>query len=277
MKRLTLVIAFASTALLLAAPAHAAKLKSSVTITQSASGSRVVVSLTSSKRVAAKRKPRSVVVVAAGRKLKLSKAKAASMSAGYASSWQSKNFTGAYAAKLNALNGKRLKVTVSSRSGKSNFKPKATVLAGGGGGGGGGPRFAVPSAPLIGDAAWNHLKGYFLNSAFSDCAAGVWPACAVANRYVHCPDFSWQYRRATPSNGSDINSYYSFTVSGAEVAADGSWAVQYFTSTGGNYVWRVNQSGIASGEYSYGPTYETMPNYIWSQPAITWDRTSGAC
>lgn len=275
MRRLTIALPLLAVALLFAAPAQAAKLKTSVTISQSASGSKVVVDLSSSKRISAKRKPRSVVVVAAGRKLKLSRVKATAAAAGYASSWQSKNFTGSYASKLNALGGKRLKVTVSSRSGKSNFKPKAKIQSAGGGGGG--PRFAVPSAPLIGDAAWNHIKGYFLNSAFSDCAAGVWPSCAVENRYVHCPDFSWQYRRATPSNGSDINSYYSFTVSGAEVAADGSWGVQYYTSTGGNYVWRVGQNGIANGEYSYSTTYETMPNYFWSQPAITWDKTSGAC
>lgn len=252
-----------------------------MTVSQGTAGTKVVVTLKSSKRVAAKRKPRTVVVTAAGRKLKLKRVKTATAAAGYTSSWQSKNFTGSYATKLNGLGGKRLKVTVGAKAGKSNFKPRATFQpAGGGGGGGGGgtaPRFAVPAGPLTGEAAWNHIQGYFLNSAFSDCAAGVWPACAVENRYVHCPNFSWQYRRATPVHGADINSYYAFTVSGAEVAADGSWGVSYTTTTGGNYAWRVGQNGIANGEYAFGGSYEAMPNYFWSQPATTWDYPGGAC
>lgn len=99
----------------------------------------------------------------------------------------------------------------------------------------------------------------------------------MEQRYVHCPSGAWEYHRNTPTVGADIHSYYSFTITGAGVNADGSWAVSYTTSTGGNYYWLVSNAGIATGNYQFESNYETLGPMYWSQPAITWQEPAGAC
>lgn len=252
----------------------ATKFKTGVVLQQTAAGTQIKVTLTSSRSVSSRKKPRIVKVKAAGKTVKLKRANAAGLAAGYASSWQSSVFTGDYAAKLNTLNGTKLKVTITSRTGTTISRPKAVVQTGGGGGGG--PIFTGPATNLVGNDAFNHFSKWFLNSAFSDCAAGPWPYCAVEHRYVHCPSGTWAYQR-TSSIGGDINSWGSFTVTGAEANTDGSWAVSYDNNYGASYLWRVSNTGIATGTYYFGSTTEPLGPMYWSQPAITWNYTEGAC
>jgi hypothetical protein len=276
----------ASLALFLLAPSTAgaaAKYQVAAKIVVNGTQTRVVVTLSSTKKVTSKYRPSSVKVKAAGKSLKLSKAKSPKTALKYLTTWQSKNQTGSYAEKLKALAGKKVKVTTSARAGALVKSPKATVEnapvgGGGGGGGGGGPIFAAPASDLVGLDAWNVIAPSFQNSAFSDCAAGPWPNCAVEHRYVHCPNFSWRYMR-TAGLGSDINSHDTYTVSGANANANGTWAVQYQTGTGGNYLWQgTNTSGIVSGTYQYGgDPAENLGQFYWFKPATAWDQLSGAC
>lgn len=262
-----------------AAPASAAKIKASATIVSSADGVRIQVALTSPRKLSVNRKPKSVKVKAAGKTVKLARVKAATASAGYASSWQSAAQTGAYADQLKTLGGKRVTVTIATRRGRVVNKPKAIVQTAPVNNIPGTPAvplFAVPAAALTGMDAFNHLGQYFSNSAFSDCTA-PWPACAVEERYVHCPTGSWEYHRNTPTSGSDIHSYDSFSVTGATVNADGSWAVSYTTGSGGQYYWEVATNGIANGQYTFGGSGQALGPMYWSQPAITWQKPAGAC
>ncbi len=274
--RMLCLMAMATVFALVAAEADAAtRFKTGVVLQQTSGGTRLQVSLTSTRSLSTKKKPRSVKVKAAGKTIKLSRVSAGSIAAGYASSWQSKVFTGDFAAKLNALGGKRLKVTITARSGTTITRPKAVVQTGSGGGGGG-PIFTGPATNLVGNDAFNHFSKWFLNSAFSDCAAGPWPYCAVEERYVHCPSGTWAYQR-TSGTGADISSWGSFTVTGAEAYTDGSWAVSYTNNYGATYVWRVSNTGIANGEYHFNGSMSPIGPMVWSQPAITWDHTDGAC
>ena len=259
----------------------AAKYKFAAKVVVTGADTRLVVTLSSKKSVGAKYKPSKVSVAVAGKTLKLKKIKSPKSTLKYLTTWQSSKQTGSYAEKLKALGSKKVTVTAKASAGKATKKLKAPLEAaptgGGGGGGGSTPLFAAPGRDLIGAEAYNHLSPYFLNSAFSDCAAGPWPKCTVEHRYVHCPNFSWRYMR-TSGLGSDINSYDNFTVTGANVAADGAWAVSYTTGTGGNYVWQVATNGLVAGSYQFGsnPT-ENLGTLYWSQPAIAWDQLSGAC
>lgn len=263
----------------LTAQSSAAKLKAQTKVIVTGTSAQLQVTLTSTKALARAKRPSKLSVRAAGKSLKLAKVKAPAPAKGYSSSWQSKSFTGSFAEKLKALGGKKLKITAKARSGSVTLKSKATVESpAAGGGGGGGPAFPAPGRELTGMEAYNHLSPYLMNSAFSDCAAGPWPKCAVEHRYVHCPNFSWRYMRTSGYGGSDINAYDNFTVSGATVHADGSWAVSYTTGTGGNYVWQVAINGVVGGSYQFGANpVENLGVLYWSQPAIAWDQLSGAC
>jgi hypothetical protein len=111
--------------------------------------------------------------------------------------------------------------------------------------------FEKPSGELTGEQAFNHFSRYFLNSRFTDCPAG-WPACAVEERYDQCSNYSWAYHRYTPTSGADINSYGSYTVTGAAAHPDSSWQVEYVVSAYGNqsfYSWDVAANGTVVGRY----------------------------
>jgi hypothetical protein len=113
------------------------------------------------------------------------------------------------------------------------------------------PLFEKPSGELTGQAAFEHFSRYFLNSRFTDCYDG-WPACAVEERYDQCANYAWAYHRYTPTSGSDINSYGSYTVTGAAAHPDGSWQVEYVAHAYGNdsfYSWDVAANGTVVGRY----------------------------
>lgn len=113
------------------------------------------------------------------------------------------------------------------------------------------PLFERPSGELSGQPAFDHFSRYFLNSRFTDCPDG-WPNCAVEERYDHCSNYSWAYHRYTPTSGSDINSYGSYTVTGAVAHPDGSWGVEYVVDayqTQSFYSWDVAADGSVVGRY----------------------------
>jgi hypothetical protein len=250
-------------AVLLIPAAAEAKLAAAVTVETKAGKTRIVAKLTSTKTLAARQRPKTVRAVAGGRTYKLTRS--GTVTGKKLGTWRSAAVTGAAATRLQALAGKRITLRIRLRSGRSAALT-ATVPAAAPGGGtpgttpGGGtgstPLFTPPGRALSGNEAFEAIKGYFLNSRFTDCVAG-WPSCAVEQRYVHCPNGGWQYRRLTPSSGSDINSVGSLQVRNAAQNADGSWQVAYVAQLGSGtsddsfsfYVWDVSAAGVVTGKY----------------------------
>jgi hypothetical protein len=279
---------------LVLAPSVQAKVRAAVSV-QTAGGTRLVVKLTSTKAVPAKNRPKSVSVKAAGTLFRLKRAGGASAAAISLGIWRTSILTGAAAAKVRALSGKHVTVLVGLARGsmtlQSTVAPAKTGVSGPSGGtpsggtpsggtpsggtpsggtpSGGTPLFTPPGHDLTGQAAYDSFKQYFLNSEFSDCQVGHWPYCAVENRYEHAQDGSFEYHRCTPTSGSDINFYDSYTVTGAEQHADGSWIVEYTDQNGaGFYHWEVATNGTVNGYYIYnGGSPESLTSYYWRQPA----------
>ncbi len=134
--------------------------------------------------------------------------------------------------------------------------------------------FEKPSGELTGQDAFNHFSRYFLNSRFTDCPAG-WPNCAVEERYDHCSNYAWAYHRYTPTSGADINSYGSYTVTGAAAHPDGSWGVEYIVdaySTQSFYSWDMAANGTVVGRYwapgngPPNPPNQQLGPLQWKQP-----------
>jgi len=258
-----------------AAPANAA-FKAEVSLAAASGKVRLVVKLTSTKTLTARTRPRSVKVKVGTKTYALSKAKAAAARTVSAGTWRSAAYGGTAGAQLSALAGKRVSVRVKSLAGTSSLSsivPKPTTTGGGGGGvtpGGGGstPLFDPPGKQLEGQDAVPFLQRYFVDSRFTDCPAG-WPACSVEERYNHCPDGSWEYHRLTPTSGSDINSYGSYSVTGARVNPDGSWIVEYNHTGYGQthfYHWEVATNGRVIGTYDNN-TAEPLGPLQWQKPA----------
>jgi hypothetical protein len=131
-----------------------------------------------------------------------------------------------------------------------------------------GPLFQPPGKELNGNEASEFLLTYFANSFFTDCPAR-WPSCAVEEYYDHCGNGNWHYHRLTPTSGSDINSYSTFTVTNATVHADGSWSVIYNTQSGAIYQWDVSTAGIAHGYYKIGANpVDDLGNFQYRKPTV---------
>jgi hypothetical protein len=137
------------------------------------------------------------------------------------------------------------------------------------------PLFAKPSGELTGQPAFDHFSRYFLNSRFTDCPAG-WPNCAVEERYDQCSNYAWAYHRYTPTSGSDINSYGSYTVTGAVAHPDSSWGVEYIVdaySTQSFYSWDIAADGTVTGRYwapgnaPPNPPNQQLGPLRWQQPS----------
>lgn len=257
-----------------------AKIVPAVSLETNAAGTRIVVVLTSDKTLSKTKRPKRVSAIAGGKTYKLTRT-GGKVTGKKLGTWKSKKTTGAEATKLQGLAGKGISVKVTPRKGKASTL-SATLPAQGAPSTGGSnptpttpttptaqPRFPAPGKVVTGMDAFNAIKPYFLNSEFSDCAAGRWPTCQVENRYEHAADFSWEYRRCTPVSGSDINTVGAYTVTGVQQNADGSWVVEYTAPGSANfYHWEVGQNGIANGYYAYnGTVTETMANYVWRTPA----------
>jgi hypothetical protein len=250
-------------ALAIAAPASA-----SVSLTPSLATSsgktRLVIAISSTKAFTARTTPRGVTASGGGKTFTLSRQTLRSRS----STWRTAAYTGRAAAALRGLLGKRITVKVRSNAGTTTLRrllpaPK-TVLP---------PTppsskplFDPPGRELSGQEATPFLAKYFIDSRFTDCPAG-WPNCSVEERYVHCPDGTFRYRRLTPTSGADINTVGTYQPSGALVHADGSWIVEYHTATYGNdhfYHWEVSTNGTVVGTYDNS---QRLGPLKWQQPA----------
>lgn len=135
------------------------------------------------------------------------------------------------------------------------------------------PLFEPPGRPLNGEEARGFLRRYLADSRFTDCPAG-WSNCAVEERYSHFGNGAFYYCRLTPSSGSDIRFSSTYTVTGATVNADGSWAFDEQVPSGGNpsyYSWRVSKSGVATGGYQ-GPDGSQQ-----SRGPLQWVREARDC
>lgn len=257
-----------------------AKVSAAVSVQTKSGTTRIVAVLTSTTTLSARRRPKTVSAVAGGKTYKLTRT-AGTVTGRKLGTWRSAAAKGTAATALQALAGKKISLRIRTRAGRRQTV-SATVATGAPGTGTNPtptpatptpapatPLFTAPGRQLTGNEAFESIKGYFLNSEFSDCAAGRWPACTVENRYEHMPDGSFEYRRCTPVSGSDINTVGSYQVVGVQQNADGSWVIEY-TSQGGAsfYHWEVGVSGTVNGYYAYnGTVTETMANYLWRQPA----------
>lgn len=267
-------IAVAIAALVLPAVANGA-LSTTTTLPTAAGATRIVVTVNGLGTVPARQRPTAVSVVGGGSTYKLAKVNNRR--------WRSAKLSAGAVTKLRALKGKRVNVRIRSKAGTRTLRSVLRVPAATGGGTPvtpppttppgttPPPLFEAQASPLEGEAAFNHISRYFLNSRFTDCAAGAWPACAVEERYNHCPDETWQYYRLTPTSGSDINAVGSFQVTGAAVGANGSWGVSYYVPTyGSNYRWDVAVDGTARGAYwapgndpAFNPATDDLGTFRW--------------
>lgn len=249
------------------------KFNASTSLQTSAGKTRIVVVLTSTKKLKKKQKPKGVSAKAGGKTYRLSKVGGSATSAAGArasktygaGTWRSAAYD---SASLAGLAGQRITVIVRTKKGRSSVG--STVAGGGGGGGGGGPLFQLPAQELTGNDAVNAFSKYFLNSRFTDCPGVGWPACAVEERYVHCPTGAWEYHRYTNVSGADINSYGSFQVTGAASHPNGSWGVEYVVTAYGSqsfYSWNVTADGTITGIYRFGDSQQQLGPLKWQQPA----------
>lgn len=136
--------------------------------------------------------------------------------------------------------------------------------------------FGTPAAALVGQPAAEAVVPFLLDARFTDCVAG-WPNCAVEHRYSQFASGDHYYCRLTSTSGADINSYANnLTVTGANQATDGSWAVSYAVLSYGNvvnYRWDVTPLGAATGQYwgpsvpTSGPPSDVLTGYQWVRGA----------
>ena len=247
----------AALASLFAVPTAQAALSASASLQTTSGKTRIVVKLTSSRAWTARTRPGSVKVRYKRKTYALSKARAAAAARGSSATFASAAYGGSAGASLVALARKRVSIVVATRAGRvtlgrtlappATVNPNPTPAPG--------PTsnhlFDPPGRDLSGQDAAPFLQRYFLDSRFTDCPAG-WPNCSVEERYVHCPDGTFRYRRLTPTSGSDINTVGSYRVTGALVHADGSWIVEVQTTTyevQHFYHWEVGQDGTVVGSY----------------------------
>ena len=258
----------------LVAPAGAA-VRATTKLEEVNSGPRLAVKLARKGELTTAQRPRAVRVKGGGRTYKLHKPRARNG----LGTWKSAIYRGAAAKRVRALAGHRVRVLVRSQAGSQTLR---TRVRGGPSEGGGGtddtPQqpalFEKPSGELSGDAAFAHIQRYFVNSRFTDCPAG-WPACAVEERYNHCAGGgrtgNQEYHRLTPTSGSDINSYGTYTVTGAAAHPDGSWGVEYVLDSYGNqtfYSWSVAANGTVTGTYTDpNQQQQALGPLRWQQPS----------
>lgn len=265
-------------ALLVPAIANGA-LSTTTTLPTAAGATRIVVTVNGLATVPPRQRPTAVSVVAGGATYRLARVNA--------KRWRSAKLRPAAVTKLIALKGKRVTVRLRSRAGTRALRsvlrvpastippvtpppttpPVTTPVTPP-------PLFEAPGSNLIGNDAFNHISRYFLNARFTDCP-GLWPTCAVEQRYNHCSDFSWEYYRLTPVSGSDIKSFGSFQITGAAANTDGSWGVEYLLTAYSQqsfYSWNVAANGTVTGAY-WAPgnlppnaPSESIGPMVWQSP-----------
>ncbi len=287
------------------APAPAsAKLTAEVAIQPDGAAQRILATLRSDRPLSARKRPTSLQLKLKGKLVVLARQKG-TPPAGTVGTYRSGKLTGARASAAQALIGTTVTLTSVAPAGRSTVRSTARAAdAGGGSGGGGGttaptptpsapttpgpvatpaptpaPLFARPASPLVGDPAYQAVKGYFADATLTTCVAG-WPNCSVEERYSIAADGTFRYCRLTPNAGSDINNVGTFIGAvGAEQAADGSWAVSFQENSYGNvhqYTFRVAADGSASVLYWDGTTSFSGPQTS-SYTGFTWVRGAKTC
>ena len=110
--------------LLWSAPAADAAIRARATLEERSGAARTVVKLTSARRVAARARPRAVVVTSGRRTYRLKRARGAAAAAVRLGTWRSRFYRGVAAGRLRALVGRRVVVKVRSRAGTRSLRPK---------------------------------------------------------------------------------------------------------------------------------------------------------
>jgi hypothetical protein len=280
MRRTWLWVLIAAVAALLVPAIANGALSASTSLPTSAGATRIVVTVNGVGTVPKRQRPIAVSVAAGGARYTLAKVNNRR--------WRSAKLKPAAVTKLRALKGTRVTVRVKSTAGTRSLRSVLRVPASTGGTltpppttppptttpPGTPPLFEAPASNLIGNDAFNHISRYFLNARFTDCP-GLWPTCAVEQRYNHCADGSWEYYRLTPSSGSDIKSFGSFQVTGAAANTDGSWGVEYLLTAYSQqsfYSWNVAANGTVTGSYwapgnlPPNPPSESLGPMVWQGP-----------
>ncbi len=258
-------LAAAAGALALASPGVAsAKLTAKASVQTTAGLTRLVVSLSSPRKLGPAARPRSVKVrVSRKRSYTLARARGSAAAAAVSyGTWRSAGVKGAAAKPIVALAGTKITVLVGTRSGTVTLRPAVPKLGSKGQPDpppGGAPLFTPPGRDLTGAEALKSIAPYIANSRFTDCPAG-WPNCSVEQRYLFCPDgVNAAYLRLTPVSGSDIISYGQIQGLGADQKADGSFAFTIAFLLNGKdgtsasdfsfYTWNVGTTGVVTGLY----------------------------
>lgn len=287
--------------LALAAAPASAKLTADVTIQPDGSAQRIVATLRSDRPLSARKRPTSLQLRLKGKLVVLGRQKG-TPPAGTVGSYRSGKLTGARASAAQALIGKPVKLTAVAPGGRSTVRSTARAAEPVGGGGTTtpgtptptptapsapvatpvptpAPLFARPTSALVGDPAYQAVKGYLADSTLTTCVAG-WPNCSVEERYSITADGTFRYCRLTPNAGSDINNVGTFIGAvGAEQAVDGGWAVSFQENSYSNvhqYTFRVAADGSASVLYWDGTTSFSGPQNA-SYTGFTWQRGAKTC
>lgn len=259
-------------ALLAAAPATAdGAVRAAVKIQEVNGGARLALSLTGTRSLTPRQQPLAAIVVVGGRPLKLAKVP------GSRASFRSARQAGGPAFRLRSLAGRSLNIRLRSRAGITIVRTRVPAV--------GAPQPTAPTPPpaqpnepfhkppreLQGNAAVESISRYLFNSELSDCPTGNFPSCNVENRYEHGPGGEFEYRRCTPSAGTDINFVSRFEITSALHRTDGSWVVEYLDRPGsaqrGLYHWEVFQDRRAAGYYRFaGGEPEQLGPFHWRQP-----------
>lgn len=265
-RRLTGLAAAAAGALAFASPGVAsAKLTAKASVQTTAGLTRLVVSLSSPRKLGPAARPTSVRVrVSRKRSYTLARVRGSAAAAAVSyGTWRSAGVKGAAAKPIVALAGTKITVLVATRAGTVTLRPSVPKLNGGKVKPdplpGSGPLFTPPGRDLTGAEALKSIAPYIANSRFTDCPAG-WPNCSVEERYLFCPDgVNAAYLRLTPTSLSDIVSYGQIQGLGADQKADGSFAFTVAFLLNGKdgtsasdfsfYTWNVGTAGVVTGLY----------------------------
>jgi hypothetical protein len=239
----------------LATMASAADARTDVRVALEPAGSqsRLVVTLSSTRRLAPAERPRAVVVRRAPRSYALRRAAASART----SVWRT-----APRSDLAPLLGRRVAVSVRTLARTTTVARTVRRPR---------PNFTPPPSTVQGMSAFPRISRYFVNSRFTDCS-GAWPACASERRYSHCAGGgltgSWRSQVFPPALPARTGGY---RVVDAFQHTDGSWGVTYEVtlSTGetGKYAWIVSADGSARGVYTLGAEYGSLRGFTWQQPA----------
>jgi|tagenome__1003787_1003787.scaffolds.fasta_scaffold20898971_3 hypothetical protein len=264
---LALLLALTSAACLVIADGAKAAVTIKAYTAKVGTKSRLVVNITSTKSFTRTTKPRGVKVRAGVATYTLTRAAGTAKT----SRWQTPA-----SASFNNFVGKHVSTIV--RSLARTTTTTRTVTAPPSGGGGGTSLFGHPSRELMGQAAWDYIKGYFLDSRFAS-ATGSYNHCAGGQMVTIDGGFSaWEgsFQRHG-SAGNETQTYKTVIQAGHNpwVRADGSWIITVGIdplSSNEGYLWRVAADGTVEGDYN-PPSSEGGRSV--SLPRLKWQRGAG--